>query len=147
EMALKQQMAPAQIAELYSRARLGDIQAREILTKLQPQEWFNRQAPWGQGANAFNSNVGTSESGGSYSLMGGAGNNYAGKYQFGAPRLTDLGVYTQGADENWSGPRANPANPWTGTFNIPGFPDVHTVQNFLKSPGAQEAVQQKSVQN
>lgn len=66
---------------------------------------------------------------------------YAGKYQFGAPRLVTMGVYTPGAEENlegWSKSGRGAPGKWTGTFNIPGFPDVRTLQDFLNNPQAQE---------
>lgn len=67
---------------------------------------------------------------------------YAGTYQFGAPRLASLGFYTPGSGENvkdqnstggWSGSK------WSGTFNIPGFPQVKTLRDFLATPQAQDA--------
>jgi len=67
---------------------------------------------------------------------------YAGLYQFGAPNLADLGLYKPGAGESvsdrsatggWSGQK------WSGTFNIPGFPQVKTLNDFLASPPAQQA--------
>lgn len=67
---------------------------------------------------------------------------YAGTYQFGAPRLADLGVYTPGAGENlagWSKTPATAPGKWSGTFNIPGFPDVKTLEDFKASPNAQKA--------
>lgn len=79
-----------------------------------------------------------SESGGDPSIVNGLG--YAGLYQFGAPRVADLGIYTPGKDEdlaNWSKtPRAGPGK-WSGTFNIPGHENVKTVDDFLASPAAQ----------
>lgn len=67
---------------------------------------------------------------------------YAGLYQFGAPRLADIGVYTPGPNEDlkgWSKSPANAPDKWSGTFNIPGFPDVKTVKDFLANPEAQRA--------
>jgi hypothetical protein len=67
---------------------------------------------------------------------------YVGTYQFGAPRLADLGVYTPGQGENlagWSKTPANAPGKWSGTFNIPGFPDVKTLDDFRNNPGAQKA--------
>lgn len=66
---------------------------------------------------------------------------YAGLYQFGAPRLADMGVYTPGPGENlkgWSETPANAPGKWTGTFNIPGRPDIKTLKDFLANPSAQE---------
>ena len=67
---------------------------------------------------------------------------YAGLYQFGAPLLKDLGLYTPGPNENlqnWSKTGANAPGKWSGTFNIPGFPDVKTLQDFRNTPAAQKA--------
>lgn len=67
---------------------------------------------------------------------------YAGLWQFGAPRLTELGVYTPGASEDlrgWSKAAANAPGKWSGTFSVPGFPQVKTLQDFLASPDAQKA--------
>lgn len=66
---------------------------------------------------------------------------YAGLYQFGAPRLADMGVYTPGPGESlkgWSDTPANAPGKWSGTFNIPGRPDIKTLKDFLANPGAQE---------
>ena len=65
---------------------------------------------------------------------------YAGLYQFGAPRLADLGIYDAGG-ENLSGwsKRSGGQGKWTGTFNIPGFPEVRKLSDFLKNPAAQKA--------
>ena len=75
------------------------------------------------------------ESGGNPTLVNEQG--YAGLYQFGAPQLNTIGVYTPGAGENlasWSG-----SGQWTGTFHIPGFPEVRTLSDFLSNPEAQQA--------
>jgi hypothetical protein len=82
-----------------------------------------------------------SESGGKPDVMNKLG--YVGTYQFGAPRLSDLGVYTPGQGENlagWSKTPATAPGKWSGTFNIPGFPDVKTVEDFKASADAQKAV-------
>jgi hypothetical protein len=61
---------------------------------------------------------------------------YTGLYQFGAPRLADIGVYTKGKGENfgetWGGSK------WSGTFDIPGFPQVKTIEDFKNNPAAQK---------
>lgn len=67
---------------------------------------------------------------------------YAGTYQFGAPRLADLGVYTPGPGENmksWSRTYKSAPGKWSGEFNVPGFPQVKTIQDFLANPDAQKA--------
>lgn len=67
---------------------------------------------------------------------------YAGLFQFGAPRLADMGVYQPGAGESldtWSKTGRDVPGKWTGTFNIPGFPEVKTLKDFLANPAAQEA--------
>jgi hypothetical protein len=67
---------------------------------------------------------------------------YAGLYQFGAPRLADLGVYTPGPNESlkdWSKTPFNAPGKWSGTFNIPGHPEVKTMQDFRNNPEAQRA--------
>ncbi len=63
---------------------------------------------------------------------------YAGLYQFGAPRMADLGIYNPG-NENLSGwsKRTGGQGKWTGTFNIPGFPEVKKLPDFLANPAAQ----------
>jgi hypothetical protein len=80
------------------------------------------------------------ESSGDYTIVNNDG--YAGGYQFGAPRLVDLGVYTPAAGEtmeNWKEIRGKAAK-WRGTFNIPEFPEVRNIQDFLGNRAAQDAV-------
>lgn len=59
---------------------------------------------------------------------------FAGLFQLGAPLALDAGVYqpAQGEIQNgrWNGQ-------WGGTFNIPGFSDVRTLDDFLNNPEAQ----------
>lgn len=72
-----------------------------------------------------------SESGGNPRVVNSEG--YAGLYQFGAPRLADIGVYSPGEGEElreWQGD-------WTGRFNIPGHPNVKSLGDFLASREAQ----------
>jgi hypothetical protein len=76
-----------------------------------------------------------SESSGNPRLVNSLG--YAGLYQFGAPRLADLGLYTPGQGENLKSWQSGAK--WTGTFNIPNFPQVKTLQDFLGNPAAQQA--------
>lgn len=80
------------------------------------------------------------ESGGDPRLVNRYG--YAGLYQFGAPNLADLGLYKPGAGENVHDPQATggwSGQKWSGTFNIPGFPEVKTLRDFLGNPAAQKA--------
>jgi len=65
---------------------------------------------------------------------------YAGLYQFGAPRLVDLGVYAPGGAENIATWSKGGTNKWTGTFNIPGHPEVKTIEDFRNNAAAQQAV-------
>ena len=65
---------------------------------------------------------------------------YAGLYQFGAPRLTDLHLYTPGPNESlkrWAG---NAGRRWQGSFHIPGHPEVNDIRDFLTNVPAQEEV-------
>lgn len=67
---------------------------------------------------------------------------YAGLYQFGAPLLQTLGLYTPGASEDlkgWSTSSKDAPGKWSGTFNIPGFPGVRTLSDFRENPEAQRA--------
>lgn len=86
----------------------------------------------------FESRLVTRESSGKPGIVNPWG--YAGLYQFGAPRMADLGIYDpQGENlQGWGG-RKTTAGKWTGTFNIPGFPDVKKLPDFLANPAAQKA--------
>jgi hypothetical protein len=67
---------------------------------------------------------------------------YAGLFQFGAPLLADLGLYSPGPREDlgsWSSTGRTAPGKWSGTFTIPGFPAVRTLSDFLKNPAAQSA--------
>lgn len=73
---------------------------------------------------------------------------YAGLYQFGAPLLTQLGVYRPGDNEDlktWAGTPRTAVGKWSGTFDIPGFPNVKTIDDFRSNPAAQKAVFQKTL--
>lgn len=69
---------------------------------------------------------------------------FSGLYQFGAPRLETLGVYRAGTNENlktWNKTlMASDSAKWSGSFDIPGFPGVKTINDFLRSPEAQKKV-------
>jgi hypothetical protein len=78
------------------------------------------------------------ESGGNAQLVNRFG--YAGLFQFGAPLLADLGLYTPGSIEdlsNWSKTGKAAPGKWSGTFSIPGFPSVRTLSDFLENRAAQ----------
>lgn len=64
---------------------------------------------------------------------------YAGLYQFGAPRMADLGIYEpQGENlQGWGG-RKTTQGKWTGEFKIPGHPEVKKLADFLANPAAQK---------
>lgn len=81
------------------------------------------------------------ESGGNPSVVNQFG--YTGLYQYGAPRLQSLGVYSPGEGEDlngWSKSGRSAPGKWSGRFNIPGFPEVKTHEDFRRNPAAQEAV-------
>lgn len=69
------------------------------------------------------------EGSGSYNPSGGTG-SFIGGYQMGQAALAAAGVYTR---------QQVGVTPWGGTFNIPGFPNVRTRDDFVASPGAQDA--------
>src|SRR6185437_4198784 len=56
---------------------------------------------------------------------------YLGRHQLGSGLATDAGFYKPAEGEA--------TNAWTGGFDIPGFPQVKTRDDFLRTPGAQEA--------
>jgi hypothetical protein len=83
----------------------------------------------------FTDQMAASESSGNSGKVNAGG--YAGNFQFGAPRLAQLGLYAPaageiGADGKWNGQMG-------GQFNIPGFPQVKTKADFLANPNAQRA--------
>jgi hypothetical protein len=82
----------------------------------------------------FAQQLGASEGGNNSAAVNGRG--YSGQFQFGAERLSDpsIGVYRPADGENVK------ANEWRGTFNIPGFPNVKTHDDFVHNPAAQRAV-------
>lgn len=84
----------------------------------------------------FEARLVTRESGGRADVVNGLG--YAGLYQFGAPRLAALGIYNPQGENlaGWS-KRAGTTGKWTGEFNIPGYPQVKKLADFLASPSAQ----------
>jgi hypothetical protein len=64
---------------------------------------------------------------------------YAGLYQMGAPLLDRLGIYNAVPEdrlETWSKRKGKKAK-WKGTFSIPGFPEVKTIDDYLKNTDAQ----------
>jgi hypothetical protein len=65
-----------------------------------------------------------------YSAVNSGG--YSGRYQVGSQLLADQGIYTPAEGES--------SNAWGGTFNIPGFPQIKTRDDFLRTPAAQDAV-------
>jgi len=80
------------------------------------------------------------ESGGQADQVNGL--RFSGEYQLGAPLAATAGIYQPGPQENVSDPTA-PGQwsgvKWSGTFNIPGFPQVKTVGDFLANRDAQQA--------
>lgn len=80
------------------------------------------------GEGSFRASLKRTESGGRTAVKNDEG--YVGLYQFGAPRLNELGLYEGNTGPGW--------NSWQGTFKIPGFPEVKTLADFRANPAAQE---------
>lgn len=137
-----------------ANAIINGLVARGVITAVRGQElrrsWVEGNArgylstlPPEEQVAALGGNQGAlrmRESGGNPGIVNQLG--YAGLYQFGAPRLADMGVYQPGPGESldtWSKTPKDAPGKWTGTFNIPGFPEVKTLADFLKNPAAQEA--------
>lgn len=97
------------------------------------------------GEDPFEAQLYATESGGDASRQNALG--YTGLGQFGAPRLQTLGFYQPGQGENLSAWGRRGDNRWTGTFNIPGFEDVRTIEDFRRNPAAQRAVYQAHMQD
>lgn len=91
------------------------------------------------GTEAGPPGLGASEGGNNPAAVNSGG--YSGQYQFGAPRLSELGLYKPAAGED---PKSNK---WSGSFNIPGFPNVKTQADFLKDKDAQNAAYGIHMQN
>lgn len=72
--------------------------------------------------------LGKRESGGNYQAFNKYG--YAGKYQMGEAALIDAGYYKKNGKYN---------NDWSGTFT--GRDNVHSINEFLNNPKAQENAQ------
>lgn len=84
--------------------------------------------PW-RSDDDFRRRLRAAEGGGDPARMNGEG--FLGLYQFGTERLQELGLYSPAAGEGRNG--------WRGVFNIPGHPEVRTVDDFRRSAAAQEA--------
>lgn len=112
--------------------------ATEKLTA--PAFGYGVTAPPPPGMESFEGALGRSEARTPQTVNKGG---YSGQFGFGAERLADpgVGVYTPSPGENLK------ANQWTGTFNIPGHPEVVTYQDFLNSSAAQHVAFGLHVQN
>lgn len=62
---------------------------------------------------------------------------YAGLYQMGTAALAAANLYNPGRGESLA------TNQWGGTLNIPGFPQVRTLDDFRRSPEAQHAAYER----
>lgn len=76
--------------------------------------------------------AGRESGGGGYGATNAGG--YLGRYQIGAGLAADAGAYTPAPNESLK------TNHWIGRWSIPGFPDVQTRDDYLRSPGAQDQV-------
>lgn len=95
------------------------------------------QTPAATGTEAFRAALIGRESSGRAGAQNSAG--YSGLFQFGAPRLQTLGFYQPGQSENLRTWGTAGDNRWTGSFRIPGFPEVRTIEDFRNNPDAQNA--------
>jgi hypothetical protein len=127
-----------------AQAALANAEAQQRVLQNQRQIDSDRQVAGlppinraGSPVDDFSTRLGAAESSGNVAQPPNA-LGYAGLHQFGAPRLKDLGFYTPGEGENASG-NTWTGNKWSGTFNIPGMPDVKTINDFLKGPNAKAA--------
>lgn len=140
--------APGDAARLYAtfaRKPLNDDFGRQPLA-VQTQQLNGLRG--GTATSPAEQKLISFESGGNPTKVNQLG--YAGLYQFGAPLLTDLGLYKPGANEDlksWSKTSSNAPGKWSGTFSIPGFPDVKNVKDFLSNPDAQKAAFDTHTQN
>jgi len=79
---------------------------------------------------AIRETLGTHE-GGSRGYLASNTLGYLGRYQIGSGLAGDAGFYKPAEGEA--------TNAWTGSFDIPGFPQVKTRDDFLRTPAAQDA--------
>ena len=132
---------PASAARLYAkyaRKPLNDDYGRQPLSEQTTQ--LNVMRAGANPNSSAEARLIGFESGGNPAKVNQFG--YAGLYQFGAPLLADLGIYKPGAGESladWKNSPATAPGKWSGTFNVPGFPEVKTIKDFLGNPAAQKA--------